>query len=186
LVLKSRAATLPPDTGHAPVRLADVFQEHGPFAWRLLRRLGVAEADVDDVCQEVFVIVHRRRADFEGRSGLRTWIFGICVRQASDYRKRARRRGEVALDHAPEPAVLPHQERALRTRRALAELDRILDGLDDDKRAVFVLFEIEELAMNDVALAVGCPVQTAYARLHAARREVEAAVRRMHAKGAGP
>ncbi len=78
-----------------------------------------------------------------------------------------------------------NQEDDAALREARATLDRILDGLDDDKRAVFVLFEIEELPMTEVAMAVGCPLQTAYSRLHAARREVEAAMHRLRAKQGG-
>jgi RNA polymerase sigma-70 factor (ECF subfamily) len=141
----------------------------------------VAEADVDDVCQEVFVTVHRRLRDFEGRSSLRTWVYGICVRTASDYRKRVRVRREVASEAYPEATVSPGQEYAVSIRQARSALDRILDGLDADKRAVFVLYEIEELPMSDVSSIVGCPLQTAYSRLHAARSEVEQAVERLRA-----
>jgi RNA polymerase sigma-70 factor (ECF subfamily) len=136
---------------------------------------------VDDVCQEVFVTVHRRLSDFEGRSSLRTWVYGICVRTASDYRKRVRSRREVSSEVGPEPAVSPGQEYAVSIRQARTALDRILDGLDEDKRAVFVLYEIEELPMADVAGILGCPLQTAYSRLHVARGEVEQAVERLRA-----
>ena len=64
--------------------LAEIFRQYAPFAWRALRRLGVPDADVEDVCQEVFVVVHRKLGDFEGRSSLKTWIYGICPRTASD------------------------------------------------------------------------------------------------------
>jgi RNA polymerase sigma-70 factor, ECF subfamily len=157
---------------------ASLFREYGAFAWRVLRRLGVAERDVDDVCQEVFVTVHRRAASFEGRSSPRTWLYGICVRTASEYRKRAVNRHEVVADRPPEPAVDANQEDHAALREARAMLDRILDGLDDDKRAVFVLYEIEELPMAEVAIAIGCPLQTAYSRLHVARRDVDAALLR--------
>lgn len=160
---------------------AVLFREYGTFAWRVLRRLGVAERDVDDVCQEVFVIVHRQIAGFEGRSSPRTWLYGICVRTASEYRRSASRRLEVVAGRPPDATVDANQEtdRALREARTL--LDRILDGLDEDKRAVFILYEIEELPMAEVAIAVGCPLQTAYSRLHAARRDVDAALHRLRA-----
>jgi RNA polymerase sigma-70 factor (ECF subfamily) len=156
--------------------IAEVFREHAPFVWRALRRLGVPESDVDDVCQEVFVVVHRKLADFEGRSSLRTWIYGICARTASDYRRSGRVRREIVTDAPPEAAHDGGQHDALAMRQARAQLDRILDTLDDDKRAVFVLYEIEELSMAEVAEALGCPLQTAYSRLHAARKLVEAGV----------
>jgi RNA polymerase sigma-70 factor, ECF subfamily len=158
--------------------LADVFRREAPFVWRALRRLGVREADVEDVCQEVFVVVHRKLSDFEGRSSLRTWIYGICARTASDYRRSARVRHEVVTDTPPETTSEARQHDVLAMREARAKLDRILDQLDDDKRAVFVLYEIEELSMNEVAEALGCRLQTAYSRLHAARKIVESAVQK--------
>src|SRR5207302_10408961 len=75
--------------------LSEVFRQYAPFVWRALRRLGVPESDVEDVCQEVFVVVHRKLGDFEGRSSLRTWIYGICTRTASDYRRSGRVRREI-------------------------------------------------------------------------------------------
>ncbi len=162
-----------------------VFQEHAPFVWRALRRLGVRAPDVEDVCQEVFVTVHRRLRSFEGRSSLRTWIYGICVRTAAEHRRRAGRRPQEVRD-APEPSVPPGQLEALERRRAIAQLDAILDGLDDEKRAVFVLYEIEGVPMAEVAEALECPVQTAYARLYAARRQFDAAVHRARVAGRIP
>jgi RNA polymerase sigma-70 factor (ECF subfamily) len=161
------------DPRGAPLDVATVFREHLPFVFRALRRLGVAEGDIDDVCQEVFVVVMRKLAEFEGRSQLRTWIYGICVRSASDYRKRAPRRREVLTDEVPEGVTGkgPHEYATEAEARDL--LDRLLAELDDDKRAVFVLYEIEELPMAEVALALECPLQTAYSRLHAARRRVQ-------------
>jgi RNA polymerase sigma-70 factor (ECF subfamily) len=158
--------------------LAEIFRQHAPFVWRGLRRLGVPECDVEDVCQEVFVVVHRKLADFEGRSSLRTWIYGICARTASDYRRSGRVRREVVTEAPPDAPHEGGQHEAVALKQARATLDRILDGLDDDKRAVFVLYEIEELTMAEVAEALGCPLQTAYSRLHAARKVVEAGVAR--------
>jgi RNA polymerase sigma-70 factor (ECF subfamily) len=167
----------------AELTVAGIFRDYAPFAWRILRRLGVSEADVDDICQEVFITVHRRLPDFEGRSSVQTWLYGICVRTAADYRKRARTRREIVGAPAPNLGEREHQEYTLALREARATLDRILEELVDERRAVFVLYEIEELPMTEVATAVGCPLQTAYSRLHAARNQVEAAVRRLRAKG---
>jgi RNA polymerase sigma-70 factor (ECF subfamily) len=158
---------------------ASVFREHAAYAWRVLRRLGVHESDVEDVCQEVFVVIHRRLPEFEGRSAVRTWVYGICVRAASDYRRRAHRRREIVTEAPPEQEAKDDAHQELAAREARTHLDRILSELDDDKRAVFVLYEIESLPMNDVAEAVGCPVQTAYSRLHAARALVATAAKRL-------
>jgi RNA polymerase sigma-70 factor (ECF subfamily) len=162
--------------------LAQIFREYAPFVWRGLRRLGVPECDVEDVCQEVFVVVHRKLGDFEGRSSLRTWIYGICARTASDYRRSGRVRREVVTDVPPDAPQEGGQHDAVALRQARATLDRILDELDDDKRSVFVLYEIEELTMPEVAEALGCPLQTAYSRLHAARKVVEAGVARARSR----
>jgi RNA polymerase sigma-70 factor (ECF subfamily) len=165
---------------------ARVFRELAPFAWRVLRRLGVAEADVEDVCQEVFLVVHRRLGDFEGRSSLRVWVYGICTRAASEYRRRPHRRREEATSSPPEASVPAPQDEEVDRRRALAALDAALDELDDEKRAVFVLYEIEHVSMQEVAQAARCPLQTAYSRLHAARRQVEATMRRAMAERRTP
>jgi len=167
----------------APLRPEDAaafeqaFQEYAPFVWRALRRLGVPEADIEDVCQEVFMVVLRRLGGFEGRSAIRTWIYGICVRRAGEHRRRRLRRREDLVD-APEPVVPEHQLDELQRRRTCALLDAELEKLSDDQRAVFVLYEIEELPMSEVAEAVGCPLQTGYARLYAARGRLAAAVQR--------
>lgn len=151
-----------------------VLAESTPFVWRVLGRLGVARSDVADVCQEVFLVVLRRGADYDGRP-IRPWIYGICVRVAADYRKRAFRRRERLVDVLPEAAVAPPQQRALELQRARARLELVLAELDAGLRDVFVLYELEELPMSEVALIVRCPLQTAYSRLHAARRAVRAA-----------
>ena len=163
--------------------LADIFRQYAPFAWRALRRLGVPEADVEDVCQEVFVVVHRKLGDFQGRSSLKTWIYGICARTASDYRRSGRVRREVVTDSPPDAPHEAAQHDVVALKQARATLDRILDQLDDDKRSVFVLYEIEELTMAEVAEALSCPLQTAYSRLHAARKVVESAVERAKRDG---
>jgi RNA polymerase sigma-70 factor (ECF subfamily) len=156
----------------------DLFTEHAPHVWRALRRLGVREADVEDVAQEVFLVVHRKLPEFEARSSLKTWIYGICVRTASDYRRRAHVRRERPTDEVPDERRSAPQIAELEREQARAMLDAALERLDEDKRAVFVLYEIEELDMLAVAEAVGCPLQTAYSRLYAARKLVTASIQR--------
>lgn len=151
-----------------------VYESQAAFTWRSLRRLGVPEADVQDASQEVFVVVHRKLPEFAGRSSMKTWVFGICLRVASDWRKRAHIKREAPMEEAPARTTsgeTPTREIAM--KQARQKLDLALAQLDEDKRAVFVLFEMEELSMAEVAEAVGCPVQTAYARLYAARKFIE-------------
>ena len=170
-------------TTSEPVRLvfADLYVEHGPFVWRTMRRLGVRPGDVEDTCQEVFLVVHSKLGDFYGGS-IRAWIFAIASRVASDYRKRAFVRREATGDELPELAVPEAQTAAVERGQAVALLDAILVALDDEKRAVFLLFELEQMPMQEVAAAVGCPLQTAYTRLHAARVQVTAAIERWQKK----
>ena len=97
---------------------------------------------------------------------------------------RAFVRREVIHDKIPEVSVPETQSPALERSQALARLDQILAGLDEDKRAVFVLFELEQMPMQEVAVAIGCPLQTAYTRLHAARQQVNAAIERLRKRGA--
>lgn len=156
-----------------------IVREHGAFVHRALARLGVREADVDDAFQEVLVVVHRRLSDFEGRSSLRTWLYGIAVRTAAAFRRRAAARYEIPVDEVPDGEVgasAPDAHAA--AREALRALDRALETLDDARRAVFVLYEIEELDMPEVAAALGCPLQTAYSRHKVAREQVLTFLRR--------
>ena len=146
-----------------------LFSEYAPFVLRVLRHLGVPGSDVQDQAQEVFVAVHKGLAGFAGRSSLRTWIYGICVRVASNHRRRAYVRRERAVSELPE-ASDPQAHEAFERGQRWPALQRLLDSLDAEKREVFVLYELEELPMREVAEACGCPLQTAYSRLHAARR----------------
>lgn len=165
---------------------AEVFRTYSSFVWRVLLRLGVAEADVDDVAQEVFLGVHRNLDKFEGRCSLRTWVYGICHRRAVDYRRRARVRPELYADEPPEQGVAADQEQGMALSQARVHLARVLDSLDEEKRTVFVLFDIEGVPMDEVAEIVGCPLQTAYSRLYAARRKLEATLARKGADRRSP
>jgi RNA polymerase sigma-70 factor, ECF subfamily len=128
-------------------------------------------------------VVHRKLGTFHGGSTLQTWLYGICLRVASEHRRRPHRRREQVVEAVPDEGVDPSQEDEVERRRALAVLDEALDQLDDDKRAVFVLFELEQMPMVEVAAAAGCPLQTAYSRLHAARKIVEASLDRARKGG---
>src|SRR5262245_19722044 len=76
----------------------EVYDEHFRFVWRSLRRLGVPESDVADAVQDVFIVVHRRLGEFEGRSKVTTWLYGICYRVAHDRRRLAHVRRRVDDD----------------------------------------------------------------------------------------
>jgi len=153
--------------------------EHGAFVWRALFRLGVRSNDLEDMLQEVFVVVHRRLDSYDPNVKATTWLFGICLRVASDYRRRLRRKPEAAL---PEGAVESLHARGaspeehLARREAQRAMELALDALDDDKRAAFVLFELEQMPCDAIAELLGIKVGTVYSRLHAARAEFRAAL----------
>ncbi len=149
--------------------LGEIYRENVDYVWRVLSHLGVKPADVGDVAHDVFLTVKRRLPSFEGRSTLRTWIYGICIRTVSDYRGRAFRRREVPHDEMPEQHFAADQPQSVEDSELRAKLLSLLAELKDEQREVFVLYEIEELSMREVAEAIGCPLQTAYSRLHAAR-----------------
>jgi RNA polymerase sigma-70 factor, ECF subfamily len=173
-MLLENASDLPSMSLPEQVTFEAAFRAHAPYVWRLLRRLGLRETEAEDGCQEVFLVVHKKLSAFRGSTPLRTWIYAIATRVASEQRRRPyRRHEELAGDDLPERSAPASQEDDVELRRALDRLDLALDRLDHDKRAVFVLFEIEEMPMAEVAATVGCPLQTAYARLYAARRIVQ-------------
>lgn len=155
-----------------------------PYVLRVLPRMGVRAADLDDVAQEVFLAVHKGLAGFEGRSQLRTWVYGICIRTAGNYRRRAHRKHEQVTDAPVQiSSAAEGPERRTQTQQALGALDRALDTLPDAQRSVFVLFEVEGLEMTEIAGAMGCSKFTAYARLYAARKSVTAALAALMPEG---
>lgn len=164
-----------------------VYDEWFDFVWRSARRLGVDEPAVDDVAQDVFLVVHRRLADFEGRSSLKTWLFSITLRVVSDWRRTRRRKG--GLSPLPDDDALADRQsvepgRVLEKAEAVRLLHRLLDELDEDKRAVFVLAELEGQTAPEIATGLGIPVNTVYSRLRVARERFESALARHRAREA--
>jgi RNA polymerase sigma-70 factor, ECF subfamily len=153
-----------------------VYAEHFRGVWRTLRRLGVTDAQLDDAAQDVFVVVHRKLAAFDGRS-LRGWLFAIAVRVASDYRRGVTQRRMLPLhdavtDPAPDPARWSELNESVRLLHAL------LAELPGEQRTVFVLAELEELSVPEIAEALGANLNTVYSQKRAARARFEAALKR--------
>jgi RNA polymerase sigma-70 factor (ECF subfamily) len=161
----------------------EMFETHAPFVLRVVRRLGVRASDVEDIAQEVFVIVHRRRADLQPGVSVRSWLFGITRRVVSNYHRQARHKHEEPSSGLDSVPVQCDPTQHIEGTRERALLDRALARLDADKRAVFVLFELESLDMREVATMVGCPLNTAYSRLYAARTLVRQYVLRASQAG---
>lgn len=173
-----------PESRAQALDFASVYETWFDFVWRTLRRLGVSPAQIDDGVQDVFLVVHRRLGEFEGRSSLKTWLFGIALRVAKDHRRSRRRRPTEPFrdvepaGHWPSPSDRVEDEEAVRVLYAL------LDELDDDRRVVFVMVELEQMSAPEIAASLGQNVNTVYARLRSARAEFDQAVRRHRAREA--
>jgi RNA polymerase sigma-70 factor (ECF subfamily) len=152
------------------IDVAQVFDAHGRYVFRALRHLGVPEHQVEDAVQEVFVVVHRRSSEWDGRSQVTSWLHAIALRVAADHRKRSRRRRETAVGEVPEVVSATTPEDEVLRHEARSRVLSALEELDDAQREVTVLFEIEQLPMAEVAALLGVPLQTAYSRLYAGRR----------------
>jgi RNA polymerase sigma-70 factor (ECF subfamily) len=167
--------------------MADVYREHVAFVWRMVRRLGVADAQLEDAVQDVFVVVHRRLRDFVGRSSLRTWLAAIVRRVARDYRRTDARKPALTRGHAEQPvddlcATHASPEENVMASEASRLLHQLLDQLDDDKREVFILAELERWSIAEIAEATGVKQNTASSRLRLAREAFEDAAARLRSR----
>lgn len=169
------------------VRIERLVGLHFDFVWQLLRRLGLSPSDADDAAQQVFMILARRLDDLEpGRE--RAFLYGTTRRVLSNLRRAVKRRSEtddVILGEASSEASPPDE--LLAAARDRAFLDELLAALPDELRRVFVLAELEELAVPEIATLEGIPVGTAASRLRRARavfRDVLAAAHAQKRLGA--
>jgi RNA polymerase sigma-70 factor (ECF subfamily) len=159
-----------------------IFEAEYDYVYNSLLRLGVREADVEDLVQETLLAVHRRLDTYDRSRPLRPWLFGVAFRVASEFRRRARTRREVpkdaieGIDDGPDP-----EGQASRAEERELVL-RALDLMDFDRRAVFVMCDIDEESAPDVAAALGIPLNTVYSRLRVARKEFTAAVERLRGR----
>lgn len=153
----------------------EIYEAHVDMVYRTLRRMGVPSAAVDDVAQEVFVAVHRALPTWEGRASLRTWVYRIARNAALNHRRGARRRPDgvttALADEVANTGVDPETQVA--QREAIEELARVLDHIDEGKREVLVLMELEGFSAPEVADLLAVPLNTVYSRLRLARAELE-------------
>jgi RNA polymerase sigma-70 factor (ECF subfamily) len=174
------ASAVPRDAQEAYALYAD-------FVWRTLQRFGIREADLEDVLQEVFMVVHRQLGAFGGRSQATTWLYGIALRVASTHRRRAWVRRELPTAELPEgPSTSAGPEQSLGDAEERRKLTEILDLMDLEKRAIFVMFELDEMPCEEIAQLLGVPVGTVHSRLHAARRDFRGALKRWQARRTRP
>jgi len=178
----------PSDAGAAVAKptVREIFEESSAFVWRTLRYLGVAESNLGDASQEVFLVVHRKLPDFEGRSSIRTWLYGICLRVARGSQRKAHHRREQLTDQPPPIPTDGDQDVAVEREQIREQLKTALDSIGPKKREVFVLHEIEELPLSEIATILDLPMGTVYSRHRGARLELQSYLRRQAALRSAP
>lgn len=165
-----------------PSTLDDVYAAQIDYVLASLRKLGVPERDLEDVAHDVFVAVHRHFTEWDPTRPIKPWLFAFATRVASDYRKRSGRTREVLTDEGtvPEPSTStsePHADDALARKDDRELVARCMNSLDEAKREILVLHDIEEVPVPEIATKLSIPVNTAYSRLRLAREALEKSVR---------
>ena len=162
-------------------QLAQIYAEHHAFVWRSLARLGVHDERLPDAAHDVFMVVARRLREYEGRASLRTWLFAIAMRVAQGVRRDFAReqRGRDRLRDVSHGSHAPHDG-----ADAARILHGLLEHLDDDRRAVFIMAELEGMTAPEIAMATGTKLPTVYSRLRLAREELARHVARLGEGGA--
>lgn len=174
-----------------PLAFADVYRQHLPYVFRAARALGVPPAALDDVVQEVFVVVYRRLDAVEDAAGLRSWLAGILLNVARHHRRTFGRKspharpGSKPADPDGLASAAPDPYAAVVLGESARQLQRVLDSLDDDKREILVLVELEELPVSEAAEILGLKLNTGYSRLRAARHAFDEALARDRARSRG-
>jgi len=164
----------------------ELYDAHVEFLWRNARRLGVGDDAVDDVLQQVFLVVHRRLPEVALTGSEKAWLFGVLLHVVREHKRLLRRKSPHRFGAATDPETLVDDrvrapDEAMERVEAAALVQRWLDALDDDKREVFILAELEQLSAREIGAATGTNPSTVSSRLRAARREFEAAAARHRA-----
>jgi len=155
-----------------------IFERDLGYVWTSLRRLGVPLRDLEDLSHDVFFRVYQHLADYDRERPFRPWLFGFCFRVASDYRRRfANQREVLGAELEPvDPAPNAFERLVQAEASSLAQL--VLQSLELERRAVFVMHDIDGSPMPEVADALGIPLNTAYSRLRLARTQFADTLRR--------
>jgi RNA polymerase sigma-70 factor (ECF subfamily) len=169
------AHALDPPAGAAVPTFDEVYAAHLGFVWRILRTFGVPPGQIEDAVQDVFVVVHRRLAEFEGRAAITTWLFEIARRVAGAHRRRAGNARTETLTEEPAGGADTFADAS--RAQAAATVMAILADMDEDKRIVFALVELEQMSVPEVAKVLDLNLNTAYSRLRLARQAFETAVK---------
>jgi RNA polymerase sigma-70 factor (ECF subfamily) len=154
-----------------PLSSKELFERHAPFVAKFILRMGVARDDIEDLKQEVFLVAHRLGGYQPGPAKPTTFLASVAVKLVRTERRKRRVRSFVEAndDEVQMARAEGDPEQDVTERQRLGALQRLLDKLDDDKRAVFVLAELHGETVVSIASGLGIPVDTAYSRLRAAR-----------------
>ena len=166
-------AAAAPDAARGTLSFNELYTEHAAKVVGLLLRLGVSQADVQDVAQEVFIAIHAKLPGFEWRSSPSTWVHGFCIRKASDYRRKLARRRETLMAGLPDTVDGGEPERHLVARQQMTLLQQALASLPEKQMQVFVLYEVDQLPMQEVSAILGCPLFTGYTWHSKAMHKIE-------------
>jgi RNA polymerase sigma-70 factor (ECF subfamily) len=163
----------------------ELFVAHYGFVCRALHSMGVDAASVEDRAQDVFVVLHRRLADYDERRDIRSWLWGIARRVASTH-ERTSTRAQRKLRAIPDVPAPRGPDERVELREEAAFVRDVLAAMPDEQREVFVLMEIETMSAPEIAEALGLKLNTVYSRLRAARERFKDAVaKRRRREGAG-
>lgn len=156
-----------------PLDFDAAYRKHAAFVWRVGRAMGVSTLHIDDVVHDVFLVVMRRLADYDAKQSMRAWLAGITRRVVSHLRRKQSRE-DRRLRALPDPILPRSPERSMELQDCERLMEQFLRGLDEDKRAAFVLMELEGLTAREVAEACASNPRTIYSRVRAARTRFEA------------
>jgi len=154
----------------------DAYEREFDYLCQALRRLGVADAEVEDLAQEVFLVLLRNWADYDASRPIRPYLFGIAFRIASNHRRRIKELPSASVDLED---FSPWPDQALQAKQARAFVRRALAEVPLPRRAVLLMHHLDDVSMHDIASTLSIPLFTAYSRLRKARKEFERAVRRL-------
>lgn len=161
-----------------PTDFASLYAAELPFVWKSLRRLGASPADLHDLTQEVFTTAFERFSTYDPSRPLRPWLFGIAFRKLAAHRSRVVRAREVSAEALEVHDERPGPEAAAENSLQMARVLKALEALRLERRAVFILHDIEGLSVPEVAASLSIPLNTAYSRLRLARAEFVVAFRK--------
>jgi RNA polymerase sigma-70 factor (ECF subfamily) len=164
--------------------LREIYEVYFDFVWRSLRRMGVQDSMIDDATQDVYMVVHRRLPEFKAEAQIKTWLFSIVLRVAQNYRRAALRRAAHLADAPGQIEGAADAESKgpleLAARQEAAKLlHALLEQLDDEKRSMLILVDLEEMTVVEAAEVLSINVNTAYSRLRSARAAFEEAIVRL-------